>query len=203
MNLNPFAYSDALAISARLQRTLDDVAPAEVHLFAYLACILSLYKGWPAGNWGYSFARTKTGYPYSVEVDDALKVLNQVGCITNHLDFFTVTDQGEAELEFAMSMTRQTSRLPFIHGACASALALPVGLVRSALLEEPDIRRAILLSSSRMLLDETGVALLHEHFEALSEAVGPTSDSVVVPAMVWLNYLAEMQRDRAAETNGL
>lgn len=202
MSLNPFAYSDTLAISVRLQRTLDDVAPAEVHLFAYLSCILSLYKGWPAGSWGYSFASTDTGYPYSVEVDDALKLLSRAGFITNHLDFFTVTAQGESELEFAMSMTRQSSRLPFIHGACASALALPVNLVRSALLEEPDIRRAIRLSSSRVLLDKTGVALLHEHFEALSETVGSTSDSVVVPAVVWLNYLAETQRDRATEANG-
>ncbi len=43
--------------------------------------------------------------------------------------------------------------------------------------------------------------LLHEHFEALREAVGPTNHDVVVPAVVWLNYLAEVQRARIDEAN--
>jgi hypothetical protein len=188
------AYHDTLAISARLQRVLDDVAPSEVHLFAYLSCLLSLYDGWPAGGWGYSFATTENGYPFSADIDNALKMLSQESAITHDLDFFRITDHGLRELNFTSSLDQQRRRLPFIDGACASALALPLGLVRSALLEEPELRRAIAVSSSRWLLEESGVALIHEHFEALRQVVGGAGEDRVVPAVVWLNYLAEAQQ---------
>ena len=194
------AYTDALAISVRLQRVLDDVAPAEVHLFAYLACLLSLYNRWPAAGWGYSFATTSNGYPYSAQVDQALRSLSKAGAISEDSNFFVVTPRGKEELELLVTLRQFVRRLPFIDGACASTVALPVGVVRNAMLEEPDLKQAVTLRRSQKLLEELGVAKLHEHFEVLRQVVGPTEGATAVPAIVWLNYLAEMQRLHNSET---
>ncbi len=59
--MNPYAAFDALQIIASLQSIYRNVAEAEVHLFAYLSCLLSLYSGQPVGDWGYDFAGTTTG----------------------------------------------------------------------------------------------------------------------------------------------
>ncbi|MCP4698062.1 MAG: hypothetical protein GY862_14590 [Gammaproteobacteria bacterium] len=48
--INPYAYFDCLSISARLEKTLGSVFKGEIYLFAYLACLLSLYKKHPVSD---------------------------------------------------------------------------------------------------------------------------------------------------------
>ena len=45
---------------------------AELHLFGYLACVLWLYTGRTADDWGYFFLGTALGAPFSPPVDTAI-----------------------------------------------------------------------------------------------------------------------------------
>ena len=70
-----------------------------------------------------------------------------------------------------------------------SATAIPLPIVTGSLAGEPQLFRALELSSLRPLLDETGRHALIAHFSALARAV-PDSRDLFVPAVVWLTYLS-------------
>ena len=129
--INPYAYFDCLAISTRLQKVFESVAEAEVHLFTYLACLLSLYKKHPASDWEYSYASTKTGSPFSPALAEAVPELVMSGLLrrTNN-NYLQITTEGRAEYEFLRTLSQNMGREIFLEGASSSVLALPVGIVK-------------------------------------------------------------------------
>lgn len=176
-----------------MQNSLGNVASTEIQLFAYLSCLLSLYKGQQASAWGYDFAITKLSYPYSPELDQAIDVLVSNGCLKLSNEYITVTEFGKEEYTFLKSLFQFSTREDFIDGACSSLLALPVGAIRNALYQETDIKGAVALAQSRLLLTESGVDALYEQFGALSTSIGVEVDDLMVPAVVWLSYLLKVQ----------
>jgi hypothetical protein len=193
--INPYAYFDCLAISTRLQKVFESVAEAEVHLFTYLACLLSLYKKHPASDWEYSYASTKTGSPFSPALAEAVPELVMSGLLrrTNN-NYLQITTEGRAEYEFLRTLSQNAGREIFLEGASSSVLALPVGIVREAILHEPELQRATTVSSTRALLDGPGVGILYDQFSVLSAAVGVEVQSLMVPSVVWLTYLARFSK---------
>jgi hypothetical protein len=49
------------------------------------------------------------------------------------------------------------------------------------------------------LLDHKGLDLLYEHFDSLRKAVGDETKDLLVPATVWLSYLAETAKRERLE----
>lgn len=187
------AYFDALTICERLGPTLGPVASSEVHLLAYLSCLLSLYRGRAVGTWGYTFAVTREGYPYSPGVQDALDTLVTRGNLATDGDgFLSTTAAGSAELGALRTLAAFRERGPYLDGACGSTLALPVGTIRDAIAHAPDVKGALQLGQSRLLFSKSGLDLLYEQFAALSQAVGVDVEDLMVPAFVWLTYLLEV-----------
>jgi hypothetical protein len=180
----PEAAFDALAIIASLEPTVGRVLPSEVHLFAYLACLLSLYSGNPVADWGYPFTGTTEGSPFSASVNDALTIL-RVGDTTG----LGLSDSGSDEYALLRTLPRNTKREEFIAGACSSVLALPVPLVRAAMHHEPALRRVTALAAARPLLERVDVEALYEQFQALASVVGTEIRDIMVPAVAWLTYL--------------
>ncbi len=187
------SYFDALNVCDRLQRSVGSVATAEIHLFAYIACLLSLYRGRPVGEWGYHFAVTNEGYPYSPEIDSALRSLTANRSILVAKDDFLMLSQiGGDEIAELNSLATLRDRIPFLESACECALILPIGSIRTALAQEVNIRGALLLAQARLLLTGVELDLLYEQFEVLTKAIGVNVDDLMVPAVVWITYLSEV-----------
>lgn len=198
--LNHYAYYDCLSICRQLQGTLQRVSKVEIHLFAYLSCLLSLYEQQPVSGWGYSFAITEHPYPNSPALDEAMEVLAKKGSLLADGDYLTVTDVGNKELTLLSAFSINSRREPYLYGACSSILALPVGIISEAISQEPDIKGAITLSQSRLLLRDSGLNLLHEQFAELSKDIGVDVEDLMVPAIVWLSYLSSVRNQTEEKT---
>lgn len=188
--LSSVAYFDCLALTTRLQRRLPDPSIAEIHLFAYLSCLLWLYEGNPLSNWGYDFVVTRNSFPFSRELRVALLFLTGTGYVeTINQQQIHVSNSGIDEYTMIKELSLFSQREKYLDGACSSLLSLPVGIIRRAICKEPNIEAAVSLEQSRRLLTETDTDFFYEHFRALSSTLGIESNDLIVPAVVWLEYL--------------
>ncbi len=188
--VNSSATADTLMIITRVQSVLRNATEGEVHLFAYLSCLLWLYRGNPVAEWGYDFSATPTGAPYSTAVGEATKLLRQHGRLYEDGESLRMTPAGNSLYDELKTLDHFKIRYPFIDGACSSLLGMPVGVVRDAVSKEPSLRRAGTVQRKRRLLQEPEMADLYEQFAALSEAVGVSMGDLMIPALVWLRYLS-------------
>ena len=197
--INYSAYFDCLSIGNRLDDFLGDFIISEVYLFAYLSCLLSLYKENPVSAWGYIFGITKSGYPYSVDLDKSIGLLISNGYfkLTEHI--MQITEEGKEEYKILRTISLNLEREPFLDGACSTLLTLPVGIVRGAISQGPEIRSALSLSQSNLLLLDPGLNILYDQFSALSSAIGLDIEDLVVPAIVWIKYLSYIQEHQYQE----
>jgi len=183
---NPNAYYDCLAICANLERYLGNTSRTEIHLFAYLSCLLSLFKEHPVSMWGYSFSVTSTSYPYSVDIDEETAKLVDNDCLYGDNDFLKVTERGKEQYKFLSSLSQYAERESFIKGSCSTTLALPVGFVRKAISQESEIRNAIALQQWSLLLCEGAINDIYRQFSTLSSIIGVNIKEMIVPAVLWL-----------------
>jgi hypothetical protein len=192
---SPSAVFDFIFLTARLEARLGCATTGEIHLFSYLGCLLSLFNGFPVAEWGYSFTGLEAGAPFSPELQEANDQLLSSGMIAPMKIGFCLSKVGTGELDLLTSFELFASRKDSLDAACSSLLAFPVGFVRSAMSMEPGLRPVLKTGGTRRLLAEAPLSKLYEQFEALNQAVGRTSD-LLVPATVWLTYLAELSRDK-------
>jgi hypothetical protein len=187
--INSTAYFDALYISMRLQTLLGSVFTGELHLIAYLSCLLGLYESHPISDWGYGFTGTTEGAPYSPAITAASDHMERSGTILRRNQIAFVSDRGVAECELLSSMHSNTTRQRYLEGACSSLLTLPIGIVREALSREPELRSMSIHRTARQLLQGPGLESLYRQFELLRSVLDHSSD-ILAPAMVWLTYLS-------------
>jgi len=196
---SPHSYYDALETISSLGATLDSVATAEVHLFCYLSCLLSVFRGQPVGEWGYKFAVTEQGYPYSAQIDEALKTLEGNGSlICEQGSYYRLSDFGSERLSQLRQFPTLGWRDEYLKGASDSTLTMPVGIIRRALAQEIGVKSAVEISRSKLLPSNMAIDLLHEQFAALNKAVGIDIDDLMIPAVVWLTYLSEQMSESSA-----
>jgi len=188
------AAYDVLSITRRLEQAFDGVTRAEIHLLSYVACLLAMYRRLPASEWGYSFIRSQWGAPFSAEIEDALAMLMEGGLVRFRGEALVMTTSGREMLGFLDSMVEHGWRIQYLDGACASALAMSAGVLRDALRQEPGLRRASVHHEPRTLLGPGEDAALYEQFGILSSVVSLEVSDLMVPSVLWLSYLSEMQR---------
>lgn len=190
---------DVLAIAHSMSGHVDGVTEPEVHVFSYLACLLSLYAGHDASWWSYEFSATKDGAPYSREVSESCISLIANGSLRTVGRLLRITDRGATEFELLGGLIAFMPRLRYLVAACDSTLAIPLATIREVLSREPQLRSAISQMQARPLLDEMGMALLKPHLDGLHEVLvgagGNSEDSdLLVPAVLWLTYLGREGR---------
>jgi hypothetical protein len=192
---NPESTYDSLFILKRLEDPLRGVTEGEVHLFAYLSSLLGLFRGRPATDWGYTFARTRWGSPFSPAVGEALKELQLGGHIEKHLNdaiaTLICTNEGSALLDSLDEFELSRDRLEFLNAACSSAFTLPVSAIRQAIRMEPTFKSAAGHLGPQELLTGPSLELLYEQFGAIREVLGLNTSDLLVPSSVWLSYLME------------
>jgi hypothetical protein len=169
------------------------VTIAELHILCYVACLLALYRRRPTADWGYRFIRSPWGAPFSAELDVAVRSLCAGGLLTARNDIVTTTAEGREFVELLDAGEEHGWRTPFLEGACGSVLAIPIGSVRAALRQEPSLKRSAVHHEPRMLLGEAEDAALYEQFDAVGQVIGTEVADLMVPSVVWLTYLAELQ----------
>lgn len=191
------ALYDCFSIIRNLEKAMNGISEGEVNLYSYLACLLGLFVGNPSSLWGYGFANTEYGAPYSKELMEALKTLELRGDIIKRHKIYYTTQQG-LDIWKAFDMLSQFSeREPFLKAATDSVLALPTSTVRYALYNEPSMKSASLKHKASNLLGSVVTDLLHDQFGALKQVLGDARD-LFIPATVWMSYLAE-EKSRAIE----
>ena len=189
----PTAYYDALHLCSQLQVSLKFVARAEVHLFAYFGSLLAAYRDQVPGDWGYGFAITPDGYPFSGDLNSSLDLLVRRGRLLVDEDGYLRTSAyGSLELEGLGTLSTIRANRAFLDGACGAALVMPVGIIREALGREWDLQRVPDLSRAELLPTQIGSQLRREHFSALRHALPSDPGDLMIPAVVWLSYLSEL-----------
>jgi hypothetical protein len=189
MLLNPDATFDCLFVANRLQRQNGSFNIPELHIFAYLACLLWLYRNQPVIDWGYTFVGTELGAPFSQEIDTAVNECLERGFFHRTHERLHMTELAERRLHTYEQLGLNLERVEFLQAACASTAALSVGMVCTALANEPELRRSNALPASRQLLEESAQFQLYEQFSVLHKAFNERSKDLRLPAVAWLTAL--------------
>jgi hypothetical protein len=204
--INPYAAFDSLYISAALGKHIQHPVVAEIHVFAYLACLLSLYRGQPVAEWGYGFAGTRGGSPFSPEIAGAVRTLTALGFLSVSEGNIAITESGRTELSVLQQFNQNRDRVSYLEPASSSTLTMPVGVIRHALAQEPTLKPTSRLLTTRALLEGPYMPRLYAQFAALGHTVGIEHQDLLIPATVWLGYLwrvSEMQDELIAGGSGV
>lgn len=185
------ATFDMLTIAQHFRHRPLSVSRGEVHLFAYLACLMYIYKNksQTANGWGYTFAATPSGAPFSVELDAELERLLRNGLITLQDDTLKLTGEGLAQQEWLRMLELNSIRIEFLEAATSSKLAIPSGVMRSAFASDQDAITATNLGKSRELFTPRSIPKLQEDFDALREVLGSSASDLLAASVLWLTYL--------------
>lgn len=192
--INPDAAFDSLFVARCLQEDRSRFVPAEVHLFAYLGCLLWLYRKNSTADWGYSFVGTDLGAPYSLAIGTALDEMLRRSVLVRDQEGLTVSASAASRLGLFENMALNKPRLECLRAACASTAALSPGIINSALSEEPELRRARTTPANRPLLEDLAQSQLFGHFGALRKGLKYQDVDLRVPAIVWLSALHQLSR---------
>jgi hypothetical protein len=188
MRLNPNATYDCLLLGSGLQRSFGGFSDAELHLLSYLSCLLSLYLRIPIADWGYSFVATEFGAPFSQHIDEAIKELLERGFFLRAQSRLNISGRAEQFVQGLSKLSLNQDRTRCLLAAFASTTAFSIGMVRNAMLKEPELSRAQKMSTNRFLLEEPATSQLYIQFDILRKALKPSND-LRVPAIVWLEAL--------------
>ena len=187
------AAFDSLTIASQLEGIDLQPTRGEIHLLAFLASLLSLYarRGEGASDWGYSFAATPGGTPFSdslqVEIDD----LMSRGAFTSAGTTIQLTQAGRFLQQTLSSLDLVQERSACLDSASSTLCALPVGMVRAAFAQDPEATLVAEHQRSRILASQNSMARLYSEFNAVAEVLETAQDSLFAVSILWLTYLAE------------
>jgi hypothetical protein len=191
------AAYDALFVTQALSRFAGGAAAVELHLFSYLACLVSVYDRKPADGWSYEFVATPAGAPFAEVLAQETDRLRAAGHLLDAGPLLVLSEPGQAELPLLSDFTFIRERTPYLEAACAAASLLPLPTVANAVSQEPGLRHALSAEATRHLLGDAELILVDEQFGAVTEALAERSGErhdLLVPTTLWLSYLNASSR---------
>lgn len=188
-DISPEAYCDALFILNDAPKSVLPMSVIEMHLFSYLGCILGLFQGKPIGDWGYSFAVTSEGFPFSAGFEQARRSLVSSGLVESDDDGAMAPYRPaiDSELETVLATGSWAERRRWLRGATECALALPIGAIRYAIGQTPGMVTSLQIKQRRPLLDADDVELLYDEYRVVNAVLGADAQDVLSPAVIWLS----------------
>lgn len=187
----PEAFFDCLQITSELGDSLGGVSRMDFQRLTYLSCLLSIYQAKPVADWGYKFANTGAGTPFSDEINDAVAFLARTSQIVECDGRFMLTESGKRMLETLRGFSSNDGRFACLNAACSSMLAVPLATITQGLDQEPTVMASHQRAHSTMLLEEPHLQLLHEHFNVLSQVIEPNKADLFSPSVLWLSYVSD------------
>lgn len=187
-----FALFDALYLGQNLEIKIKDFSLTEIQILSYLGCLLSIYDGNNSSEWGYFFVKNNSGYPYSIELNNAMELLARRNMIVQNSENNEYFNTDVTGIDFINKMSNQlsiyTKRKQYLDVALNCITLAPFGVIRTALLNEPVLTSAK-RKSSVLLLEESDFAtnLLYEQFQELRTAINNEYESLLIPAFTWLS----------------
>lgn len=193
----PEAYFDATAIVADAPASVMPMTVIEAHLYAYLGCILGLFRGQALGDWGYRFAVTSEGFPYSVQFEAARTIVVARGLVDEDGAGMMTARRDElvAEIDSLLTMGSWADRRQWLRAATQCALALPVGSIRHAISQTPGLATSVRLGQRRLLLQADDIDLIYEEYGVVSSVLGANVKDLLSPAVIWLSARILRQED--------
>ena len=172
-----------------------DPAPTkgEIHLLAYLSYLLSVYAAGGSGakDWGYAFAATPGGSPFSEDLEVEMVDLISGGALALSGTTLRLTQEGSRLQKSLLELDLLQDRIDGIDSAIATIYVMPVGMVRAAFAHDPDLLLVAEHDRSRILATENALARLYDEFDAVSDILGTAHRSLFAASVLWLTYLAE------------
>lgn len=186
------AAFDCLTVVSLVRDIRIGPSPGEIHLLTYLASLLAIYerRGEGATAWGYNFASTPSGAPFSSVLSSQIELLLADRALVVEEDGLQLTEQGRALREDLAALRLTAIRIGYLDSASSTLLALPPGVVRAAL-GQSQVIPPHLAANARLLASETMLPQLYSDFEVLANALGPTRQSLLAASVLWVSYLVE------------
>lgn len=189
----PEAFYDSLSLAHKLDDYLDAFKGEEVHLFAYFALLLFLYKHNSLNDWEYKFLVSDNGYPFSIHLNEAIERHKSNGVFEiSGGCFLEISARGVDEFNRFKNMELFKRRETFLSAACTTSIAVPYSQTQKALLLEPELnhaRKMRKLASNRWIIEEGDQKHVYKKFAEISKAIGIDVDDLLIPAVAWINYL--------------
>jgi hypothetical protein len=195
--ISPEAYLDALIILNDSPKSTIQMTVIEMHLLSYLGCILALFQGSPIGDWGYSYAITTEGFPFSAELECARNNLELRGLVSLSNEGLLQTTQpnGSQELSFILNSGSWDKRRAWIKAATECTLAIPLGLIRYAIGNSPGMATPNRLGQNKKLLDSYDVESLYDEYKIVNEVLGKDAKDLLSPTVIWLSARILQNKD--------
>lgn len=192
--MSPSAYFDTLSLGNQIAELIGGVTRTEIHLFAYAACLLSIYEAQPAADWGYELVSTENGLPFSPDIDEAIDAGLNLGLLSMIDNLLVLTQDGKNELSELKQLEESGTRERYLSGATDSLLVFNPGNVREAFNHDPTI--AFLRQGRRTdwLLTTPIVDRLYANFQQLKATLSYDAKDLTVPMVGWLKYLIQEAR---------
>jgi hypothetical protein len=191
---------DALYVCDALSRFAGGAAAVELHLFAYLACLISVYDGRGPQEWQYEFVSTPAGAPYAETLAQESDRLRAAGRLLDSGPLLMLSSVGRDDLDAFRQFGSNRARRPHLNAACSAATLLPLPTVAYAITQEPGLRHALSARAPRTLLGDAELLLVDEQFRAVAGALvdqGGEHHDLLVPTSLWLSYLDASSRAAA------
>ena len=187
-SLQSAALTDVVFLVGFTPSSLAPISIAEMHLYAYLANLISLNRGMPVADWGYGFSVTTEGFPFAHDLEQARQNLIGRSIIReNDSGLWPERELLEAEVAVLESLRQSERRKEWLTDAFACALNLPQGAVRDAINRSPGVALSLRLRRAASLLKDTDVEEIYEEFELIKKVLGPESEDMLQPVVVWLS----------------
>jgi hypothetical protein len=188
------ATFDALALTSLL-RVSGPATDVDLHVFAYLACLMSMYHGQPAAAWGYQFSAVPPTLPYSTAIAQATDLALDAGLLSTEENlrarFLAPTAKGERLFGSMRVLTVFRDRPKYLEASTATALLHTLPGVVNSVVSEPELTQSINIDVPRLLLGRRMSQALYSQFQDLSKALGDVESDLLVPASVYVRFLEQ------------
>lgn len=182
------AFFDVIAISTKLNTFIGGCSSPEIHLFAYLACLLTLFDREPISNWGYGFIVTENGNPFGLEIEKGVNLNVSRGNLEEVDGLYTLTKRGKGEYSLLSSLGNFVRREKYLEGSCSSLAPLPLGYVRQGIKSDEAIRSAIKLEQTNLLFTEASLSIMYTEFAEILDVIGSKTSNLIIPSSIWLSH---------------
>ena len=193
MNIQSEARTDCFLIVNALISQNNQMMRSELHLIAYMSCLLHIFKSGTFLDWGYPFYGTEDGAPFSDELEAVFSSLLDSGQILPTGESYVATINFCSVATKISTLGTVAPRLECIQASMASVCYFGSGIVREALEQEPVLRRARTAGTRRKLLAEEGLGSLYFHFKFIKERL-PEMNDLRASSLLWISSLYETKR---------
>jgi hypothetical protein len=190
-------------VIARLEKAFGGLSQLQIQKLAFLSCILSMYEGHPAAEWGYTFATTEFGKPICVEISSVLLYFTGTGVLAVTGGRHHLSESGRGLLSILKDQQNLTGRDRYLSAACESALATSPGSFNRGIDNEPTLASSDLRARGAMLLSGPSVELLHEHFGGLTQLLPNPGTDLLSPSLVWLAFVGDASSAEPMQEAGI